>query len=177
MILPYKYSKNELKDLLNSLIILVDTREKKNDHILKYFDDKNISYQEQKLESGDYSFLLPKNKDLGIARDIYFNNQIVIERKANLNELSGNFTQNRTRFENELIRSSNEKLILMIENADGYKDILSHNYRTKYNPRSFIASLHTFKHRYNTDLMFIDENAAGNYIYYTFYYWLREYLK
>jgi len=110
-------------------------------------------------------------------REVYFNNEIVIERKASLNELSGNLTQDRTRFENELIRASNNKLILMIESADGYKDIINHKYRTEYNPKSFVASLHSFRYRYNFDLIFIDPKAAGNFIFYSFYYYLREKLK
>lgn len=177
MNLPYKYTKKERKSLLNSLKILIDTREKKNDHIIKYLKNKNIPYKSKKLNSGDYSFLLPANEELGIMRDIYFNDQITIERKASLDELSGNFTQNRTQFENELIRSNDNKFILMIENETGYSDIINHKYRTNYNPKSFVGTLHTFRHRYNADLIFINKSAAGNFIYYTFYYWLREFLK
>ncbi len=175
--LKYRYTSNEKKKLLNSLKILIDTREKANDHIINYFKRKGVEHKNKKLDFGDYSFMLPANPELGIMRDIYFNDQISIERKANLDELSNNFTHERTRFENELIRSNGGKLILLIENEQGYRDIINHNYRTGYNPKSFIGTLHSFKHRYKLDTIFIDPKSAGNFIYYCFYYWLRDYLK
>ena len=175
--IPYKYTKKECKELLNSLTVLIDTREQKADHITSYFDDKKIPHKSKALKYGDYSFLLPENPGAGIARDIYFNNEIVVERKRSLNELSNNFTHDRTQFENELIRSSNGKMILLIENVKGYQNIIKHNYRTDYKPKSFIGTLHSFKHRYDMEVMFIDPAYSGNYIYWTFYYYLREYLK
>jgi ERCC4-type nuclease len=173
----YYYTKRERKELLNSLKILVDTREKKNRHITDYLDRKGVKYKSRKLDYGDYSFMIPANEGLGIAKDIYFNDEIAVERKANLTELSNNFTHDRTQFENELIRSSNGKMILLVENPAGYKDIIDHNYRTKYKPESFIGTLHSFKHRYDIDTVFIDPQLAGNFIYYSFYYFLRENLK
>jgi ERCC4-type nuclease len=173
----YRYTKSEIKKLLKSLTVLVDTREQKNIHIRGYLDKNCIEHKSKKLNFGDYSFMLPENKELGIMRPIYFNDQVAIERKASLTELSNNFTHDRTQFENELIRSNGSKLILMVENTAGYDDIIKHNYSTNYKPKSFLATLHTFKHRYDLDTVFIKPELAGNYIYYSFYYWLREYLK
>jgi ERCC4-type nuclease len=177
--LSYTYTKTELQELLNSLIMLIDTREQENQHITGYLNKIKIPYKSKALEVGDYSFILPANNGLGINRDIYFNNDIVIERKAGLNELSNNFTHNRTQFENELIKTlgAGARLILLIENARGYENIIKHNYRTDYNPKSFIGTLHSFRHRYNMEIMFIEPAYSGNFMYYTFYYWLREYLK
>ena len=106
-----------------------------------------------------------------------FNDQIVIERKRSLNEISNNLTHNRQQFENELIRSNNAKLILMVENQQGYQNIIKHNYRTDYKPKSFIGTLHSFKHRYDMEVMFIDPDYNGQFLRYEFYYYLREYLK
>ena len=36
------------------MIIIVDTREKRNEHILRYFDRHGIEYRIEKLEIGDY---------------------------------------------------------------------------------------------------------------------------
>ena len=173
-LLPYRYSNSDQKEILNSLKILVDTREKKNNHITNYFNQKGIEFKNKKLNYGDYSFILPANKELSIERDIYFNNQISIERKASLNELSNNFTHDRSQFENELIRSNNGKITLMIENVNGYENILQHNYNTEYRPKSYIGTLHSFRHRYNIDVIFVDPKYSGNFIYYSFYYYLRE---
>ena len=173
----YYYTKSELKYLLDSIVVLADTIEKKNNHILNYFEQQGIEYKSRKLDFGDYSFMLAANKELGISRDIYFSSSISIERKASLNELSNNLTQKRRQFENELIRANNAKIILLVEDQQGYKNILQHNYRTQYKPKSFISSLATFQARYNLDIRFLSKELSGNFIYYSLRYWAREYLK
>lgn len=170
-----KYTNSEVEELLKSIVILIDTREQKNDHILEYLIEKNISYELMKLEHGDYSFKIPCNDDLGIYRDKYFTNIISIERKANLNELSNNFTKGRSRIENEFIRARG-KLILLIENSS-YEDIIQGNYSTRYNPKAFLGTLKAFENRYNLQTNFIRSAFTGNYIYHTFYYAAREFLK
>lgn len=175
MIDMYKYTDKEIKELLKSIIILVDSRENANSHILKWFDEKKISYKIEKLEFCDYSFLLPANSELGFNRDLYFADKISIERKGSLEEISGNFTTDRLRFESEFIRSKG-KVHLLIENAS-YEDIITHNYKTEYNPSAFIGGLHSFADRYNFSINFIKDNKySAQFIYYTFYYFCRNYL-
>lgn len=175
MIDMYRYTDKELKELLKSMIVLVDTREQNWLHIQKFFDEKKIPYRVEKLDFADYSFLLPENKELGIQRDIYFDKKISIERKRDLNEISSNFCDGRTQFENEFIRSMG-KLYLLIENAT-YEDIVNKNYTTKITPQSFIGSLHAFVDRYNISLNFMKDNSYSAYfIYLTFYHHLRNYL-
>lgn len=55
----YKFSVEEIKKLTKSMVILVDSREKKNSHILDYFRKQKIAYQVEKLEYNDYSFMIP----------------------------------------------------------------------------------------------------------------------
>lgn len=69
MVQLYNYTDKEIDLLLKSIIILVDTREQQNEHILKYFDTHDIVHEKMKLNHGDYSFYVPKNLDLGIVRD------------------------------------------------------------------------------------------------------------
>lgn len=176
MISLYKYTDKEIKELLKSMIVLVDTREQNWLHIQKFFDEKKIPYRVEKLESADYSCAIPKNVELGIMRDLYFSDKILIERKANLEEVSGNLCQDRTRFENEFIRSSGTKLHLLIENAS-YEDIIAHKYKTEYNEKAFLATLFTFQHRYGMDINFIDKKYSGLFIYQQLYYFCREYFK
>lgn len=155
---------------------MIDTREQENGHITTYLDKQKVPYVSRKLEFGDYSFMLPASPALGIVRDTYFAGDIAIERKASLEELSGNLTQDRTRFESELIRASKAKLLLMVENSS-YADIVGHKYRTQYEPKAFLAALKTYEVRYGLSLNFIPAVCAGNYIFHTFYYYLREFLK
>lgn len=171
----YKYTETEIKEILSSICIIVDSREQKNNYIIKWFEEKKIPYINKKLDSGDYSFYVPKNEKLSIHRDIYFDNEICIERKGSLDELAGNFTNDRNRIENEFIRHQG-KMILLIEDCL-YEDIYNQNYKSKYAPQSFIATLHSFSDRYNIPFNFISKEYAARFIYFTFYYFLRNKIK
>ena len=169
------YTEKEQKQLLNSMVILVDSRENANSHILDYLKAKKLNFIERKLDYGDYSFKLPKNPDLGITQDIWFDDEIVIERKGSLTELSGNIGNKRTQFENELIRKKNSKFYLMVEYAS-WEMIKDAKYSTDYSPNAFQASMYTFMARYNVMPIFLTKNYAPFFIHGTFKYYLREVL-
>jgi len=155
---------------------LIDTREKVNEHIIDYFDRKNIKYKKKALDYGDYSFMIPKNEQLSIPRDLYFMKKIVIERKANLEEISNNLTKERDRFEKELSLAPKEKVVL-IENAD-YSDISKGNYNTKYNKKSFWASIHSMWFKYSVPFIFMPDNKySGLFIKGYFEYYFKNYIK
>ena len=77
MISICKLTHDQIKKLSKEMVILIDTREKVNDHILNYFNKKNIAYRQQALEFGDYSFMLPKVDGL-LCNELYFHKEIVI---------------------------------------------------------------------------------------------------
>lgn len=172
----FKYTDTEKNKLLSSMVILVDTREKKNDHIVSVLEEKGIPYKQKKLDYGDYSFMIPKNEELGIYRDIWFDKKVVVERKASLEELSGNLTQNRNRFEEEMALSPEEK-VLIIENSQ-YSDIINHNYDTKYNKKSFLSTIHAFWFRYDCPFVFMP-NASETVIFIKYYFenYLKNYMR
>lgn len=172
------FTDKEIEKLFQSMVIICDTREQKNDHIIQYFKDKEINHKIEKLEVGDYSLMLPADPELGIIQDLYLTNKIVIERKNGLNELTGNFKGNdRKRLENEFIKARDTKIYLMIEDAL-YGDIINHKYRSKMKPQAFLGSLKAFEARYNLNTVFIEDKIySGNFIYHTALYHLREYLK
>ena len=74
------FTDKEIKAIKNNITILVDTREQKNQHILDFFDKKNIKYRVHKLDYGDYSCMIPADTINGQVNDIYFDRDIVIER-------------------------------------------------------------------------------------------------
>ena len=175
MIELYKYTDKELKELIDSIVILVDTREKQT-HITEWFDKKKVVWKSKALDKGDYSFYIPVNEKLGISKDLYFDKKCVIERKASLEEISGNLTQHRDRFEHELSLAPQNK-VLLIENAD-FGDIVEGNYDTQYNKKSFLASLFTFWHRYSTPIFFMPDNKySGLFIKMYFEYYLKNILR
>ena len=172
----YKYTDKEIEEIIKSMVILIDTREKKMDHITEYFDKAKILYKKKALPYGDYSFLVPKNEALSIPRDLIFYNDIVIERKGSLEELSGNLTKERDRLEKELALAPRNK-VLIIENAN-YADVVNGNYNTEYNNKSYWASLHSLWHRYSIPMFFLpDHNYTGFFIRGYFSYYLRNLLK
>lgn len=83
------------------MVILIDTREQVNQHITNFFQVNNIPYTAIKLDTGDYSAILPQNSELGIYRDTYF--PFTVERKNSIDELASSIKEER--FEHELIRS------------------------------------------------------------------------
>lgn len=172
-----KYTDKEIDILLKSMVILIDSREKKNKYITDWFDKKKIAYKSFCLPSFDYSFMLPKNEELGINHDCYFYNDCCIEKKNSLEEISGNFSQGRDNFNDEFSRSRCKSKHLLIEGAN-YQDIINNNYNTKYNSKSFLGSLHSFITKYDLHVMFMpDKEYSATYMLATFQYYLRYLIK
>lgn len=165
-----------MDELLNSITIVCDSREQKNEHITKFFDNKKIAWTKKKLGTGDYSFFVPKNDELGIPRDLWFDKEICIERKNSLEEISSCFTESRDRLKKEFALAPSNK-VMIIENAS-YVDMVTGNYNTRYDSKSFWASYHSFWHEFNLPIIFIPDNRyTGVFIRGYFQYYLRDKLK
>lgn len=176
MLSNYHYTDSEQKQLLKSLVILIDTRENVNDHITGYFDKKGIAFKTQKLDSGDYSVMLPAAPGLGIMRDTYFDKQIIIERKVDLTELSSNLAQYRERFESEFYRVPGCRKYLLIESGS-YSNVFDGKYNTGLNSAAFMASLLTFQCRFGINVSFVSKEHSGKFIHALCYYFVREALQ
>ena len=161
---------------MNTMTIVIDTRENVNGHIIDYLKKKKIPMKIQKMDTGDYGALIPANPSLGIPRDIYFNGRV--ERKAHMDEITGNLQKDtQTAFENELIRSKDIPFTLIVEDINGYEKMLKGQYRSKYDPLALLGRLNTFKAKYDFEIVYMDKKFSGNWIYHHFYYQLRHYLK
>lgn len=145
----------------------MDSREQ-DSHCMDWFEKNGIPTITRKLESGDYSALIG---------DYTLENDVFIERKADLTEICGNFTANRTRFEQEFTRAKavGAKPFLLIEN-DSIDDAYLGNYRSKLKPKSLIASFLTWQVRYNTTILFCSRANTPKLIYGILYYYAREIL-
>lgn len=172
MINKYKYTDKEKDELIKSIVILIDTREKSNTHITEWFDKKGISWKSKKLDYGDYSVMLPKNESLSIPRDLYLDHDVVVERKGSLEEISSNLTKDRDRIEKEFSLAPKNK-VLMIEDGS-FDDIANGNYNTQYNKKSFMASLFTFWFRYDIPIFFMpNKESSGLFIRLFFEYYIK----
>lgn len=165
----YNYTKTEITKILKTLVIVVDTREQKNEHILKYLRTKKVPYKVETLKTGDYACVIPKNDELGITRDIYLAARL--ERKAHIDEITGNLQKaTRSAFENELIRSKDIPFTLICEDKDGYEKMIKGDYRSDYEPLALLGTLNSFKAKYDFEIVYLDPKCTGNFIYYHFYY-------
>lgn len=70
---------------MNNFIILRDTRQQKENHIIKEFDKQNILHIQTKLESADY-MVVRYNEEKGHYKDY----SVLIDTKKDLLELCGN---------------------------------------------------------------------------------------
>ena len=166
----YKFTDKELKQALNKLTVLVDTREQSNQHILDAFNKLKVTYKVQKLDFGDYSCFIPKGSFEGQARDIYFSNDIAIERKASIDELAGNLKDDATRIRTELahVNKYNIKCYLFIEDYLFDKHIREGKYRSQYDPKTLYKRLKKqIEARYNTLIRPVHKDYIGSEIYNT----------
>lgn len=174
MLVNINFTKKEAVELLKTLVIVVDTAEKENSHIISYFKKHKIKYIRKTLSFGDYSVMIPASEEFGIRKDYYLNNVISIERKNSLEEISNNFCNGRQRFNFEFARSKG-KIHLIVEGCT-FNDLVNKVYATEMSKESFIATWFTFQARYDLTTQFISKEASGEYIFNTLKYYLREHL-
>ena len=161
--------------------VVIDSREKSINHILNKFDEgfeykvshhdmyrgKKSTYsepiqyyiQEKGLKVGDYTLAV----QLPSKEVINFKDKVVIERKADLNELASNFYDSKSKDEEGLTRIEREfkrakeagiKIHLVIETEDAISKILSSKHfrydkASKINPKSFMMMFLSLCNRYN----------------------------
>ena len=165
-----KYTKREQDQITKSMIVVIDSREKKMDHITSLYDKQKVKYRVEKLDFADYTFIIPANKDLDIKEDILFHDLVSVERKSGISEISNNITVGRKRFQAEYERHKG-LMVLMIED-DKYKDICESNYRSKVSNKSLLGTLHKWMIKYNVPFIFVEKAFSGVYIHQTFKYYL-----
>jgi len=190
--------------------IIIDTREKKiQNHILNKFDEgfenkpshhdmyrgKKSTYsdpvqyyiQEKGLKVGDYTIAV----QLPSGEVINFQDKIVIERKADLNELASNFYDSKSKDENGLTRIEREflkakekgiKIHLLIETEDVISKILSSKHfrydkASKINPKSFMMMFLSLCNRYDINVWYCNKKDSARIIHDLLYVHAREYLK
>ena len=190
--------------------IIVDSREKKiQNHILNKFDEgfeykpshhdmyagKKSTYsnpikyyiQEKGLKIGDYTIAVK----LLNGEVINFQDKVVVERKADLNELASNFYDSKSKDENGLTRIEREflrakekgvKVHLLIETEDAISKILtSKHFRydkaSKINPKSFMMMFLSICNRYDINVWYCNKKDSARIIHDILYVYAREFLK
>lgn len=156
----------EKKNILASMVILVDRREQPTERAQRRYKSFRAPYRKATLSYGDYSYnaQLPDGKWL-FDEDTTISPYVAIERKMNLDELASCFTHTRDRFEREFKRAKeqNARIILLVENAS-WENLMNGKYSSKFNQNAFFASLCSWIVRYDIQLVFCKEETSGRII-------------
>lgn len=139
------------------MVIQVDSREQKCDHVTKYFDEQGIKWVKSKCVVADYVNLE--------------NPMVVIDRKKDLQEVAGNVCQQHDRFvrELELAKELGYKLIVLVEepNITNVEQVFGwYNWRRRNNPKAINGrTLHkimkTMQEKYNVEWRFTTKSNCG----------------
>lgn len=171
----HRFSDAQIKALLKNMIILTDTREQQNAHILEGLDALGVKHRPLALPIGDYACALDAQPENGLMEDTAFG--IIVERKGSLDELAGNFTSGRERFADEMHRGKNGRKILLIEGATGFSDILQHRYQSGLSPKAFYSSLMSFMARFGLVPIFCAKEDSAKIIAGLFHHHIRAWLQ
>ena len=135
-------------------MIIVDSREKKNQHILSWFDSHKIDYIVQKLEIADYKFSK--------------NDKILVDRKQNLAELLCNLlTTDKRRFYNEMrnAHAENVKVIVLCEHGNGINQLSDvAKWQSKYSKltgRKLLDEMYKLHVSYAVDFEFCNKSETA----------------
>ena len=164
----------EVEQTLDAMTVLVDTRERPTAFSERRYAQFEKPYRREKLDVGDYSaeFQLP---DGGV---VTLKDKVVVERKNSIDELCMCFAGERGRFEREFQRAeeSGIKVYLLVENAT-FEAIYNGRYRSRFNPKSLVASILAWLARYNCVLVFCKAEMSGKLIRDILKYEMREALE
>ena len=139
------------------MVIQVDTREQKCEHVTKYFDSQGIKWVKSKCVVGDYVNLE--------------NPMVVIDRKKDLQEVAGNVCQQHKRFirELELAKELGYKMIVLVEEPTmvSLEDVCHwYNWRRKKNPKAITGKtlykiMLTISQKYDVEWKFTSKEKCG----------------
>ena len=168
----------QIEECLRSMIILVDTREQPSDRAKRRYADFPCPYRRQTLDYGDYTYSFVLDGQEVFPEGVRVKGPAVIERKMGLEELSTCLTHERKRFEAEMIRAkeNGSAIYLLTENAT-WENLINGRYKTKFNSKSFFASVTAFMARYGIKIIFCKSETSGKMIHQILYRELKERLE
>lgn len=136
-------------------MIICDSREKKNQHVLRYFDVHNIPYRIQKLDVADYML---EGVD-GFA----------IDRKQNLSELSTNLMNRKdhARFWKEVRRAKEAgmRMVVLCEHGGKIRSVQDvagwQNPYSGVSGRALMNEIYRVHIAYGVEFLFCDKRSTG----------------
>lgn len=167
--IQYHFTPSEMdKVMTEHFTILVDTAEKKNQHITDYFDERKIKWKKKALNTGDYTLLITACPELGINQDWYFSDELCIERKSGLDEIIGNFnssSKDGDRVFKEFSRMTGINRNFLIIEDNSIDDIIEGKYASSRAPSAVLRSILTWQARTGFCPLFVNKQNMGKIIY------------
>lgn len=152
----------EIDSVLDSLVILRDTREQDTERAERRYKRFGVPCRKAVLDFGDYTYQaqLPDGNFICDESERIIP-KASVERKMNLDELAGCFTHDRKRFQREMERATaaGARMYLLVENAT-WEKLLMHRYRSKFLPKAFLASITAWMVRYDLQIIFCKEETT-----------------
>ena len=160
----------DIQTCLESMQIIVDTREQPSKRAYDRYSLFGCPYRRQTMEFGDYTYNFTFNSKELFPPGVKVKSECVIERKASLDELSGNFTRDRMRFIRELQKAADAEasIYLLVENANLQKIYTGHYY-TRFDKKAFFSSFMSIVAKYNIKPIFCPAEMSGRVIYEVLY--------
>lgn len=137
--------------------VQIDSREQKNEHIEKYFDEQGVKHFRSKLYVGDYCD--------------FENPSVIVERKGSLNEWAGNCGHGHDRFHNELERLDElgGVMYVVIEELDNEKNVAKYEKRNKGKAHMKWGTVKkimaTWQSKHNIRFVFVEKENSAEMIY------------
>lgn len=135
-------------------MVIVDSREKKWEHIKNYFEKNHIEYTVKKLDVADYM--------------VDGREHLVIDRKQNLNECCSNLcTNDSSRFWREvrLAKKMGVKMIVLVEHGKSIKsikDVVKWNSAyTKISGKQLMEEMYRVHIAYGVEWFFCEKKDTG----------------
>lgn len=149
---------------MKDFVILTDTRQQKEEHILKEFDKQGILHIRTGLPSADYMTLR-----YNLQKGMYLDYSILIDTKKDLEEIAGNLcnTQSHERVKREIFKGQElgAKEFIFLINGGKVKTIQDlENWtskRTKVKGSTLIKVFKTMKERYNVRFILVPKKDMG----------------
>lgn len=155
----------EIETILDTFRIIVDTREQETERSRHRYRAFGVPYERGTLRYGDYSANISIDGIPLYDVSVPVFSKCVIERKMSLDELAICFTSGRDRFEREFERvmENGSKVFMVVENAS-YEKIIKHDYKSRFHPNAFLASLTAWSVRYQINVVFCQSLTSGRLI-------------
>ena len=149
---------------MRNFLILTDTRQQKEEHILKEFDKQNILHIRTGLPSADYMAVRYDNE-----KGFYLDYSILIDTKKDIEEIASNLcnSQNHQRILREIQKGKDlgAKQFIFLINGGKVKTIEDlqnwSSKRTKIKGSVLLKIFKTMSQKYNVRFMIVPKNKIG----------------